>query len=242
MHHLLRMTDRDSVNPREVKRLINAYTRQIKLLQPRLGQSTSRDTVLAIQLMGFRPDWVRLYNVPLDDPEVFVAEMRHAVTLTGGEPVHLGEEEEPVPPAFLAYFRGRAAALLQQQSLKPYLSSAEHTRTIHAGAKESRKAARSLLRLFRAVARDRRLDDANVALREISALRESLSGSSGSAIVQTEILPQAAALEHMVKNDMSSAAEPDDLRAVARRASRAVELISELLQEIERQATLAGRA
>jgi hypothetical protein len=75
--HLLYMTDRDSVNPREVKRLVNAYTLQMKLLQPRLGASTSRDTVLAIQVMVFRRDWVRLYDVLLDDPEVFVAEMRH---------------------------------------------------------------------------------------------------------------------------------------------------------------------
>ena len=239
--HLLYLTDRDSVNPREVKRLINAYTLQMKLLQPRLGAATSPDTVLAIQLMGFRADWERLYDVLLADPEMFVEEMRHAVEETGPDPVVLGDDAEPVPPAFLAYFRGKAAPLLAQPSLTPYISSAEQTRNVDPGSLQARKAVRSLQRLFRAIATDRQLADPSSTLTEVSALRDSLSRSSSSApLVQTEILPQVAVLERLVKQISGPDVDQETIATLGLRGTRTVERIAEALQEMRRQANLAG--
>ena len=59
------------VNPREVKRFINAYTLQT-LVRPQLD----RDTVLALQTLAFRYDWATLYDAILADSELFADALR----------------------------------------------------------------------------------------------------------------------------------------------------------------------
>lgn len=173
--HLLYMTDRGPLNPREIKRLINAYTLQLKLLDPRLGAGLNRDAVLAIQMMGFRPDWSRLYEVLLDDPEVFVQELQKALMQSEGEPVLLGDEGEPASASFLAYMRGRGGALLNQPSLGPYLTTAEQTRSTDSTYPLARQGIRRLKRMLRAAADSGNAPDASVILTEISQLSSSLT-------------------------------------------------------------------
>jgi hypothetical protein len=158
---------------------------------------------------------------------------------TRGEPVLLGEDDEPIPQAFIRYFRGKAAQLLTQPSLTPYLSSAEHTRTIDPSAAESRKAVRVLRRLFRAVTDDGRLEDANAAHAELSALRESVSKSTSGTVVQSECLPQLTALEHLIK-DIPTTPDEEEVRALGRRGTQIIERIFDLLQEIRRHHDLGG--
>ena len=238
--HLLYLTDRDSVNPREVKRLINAYTVQMKLLQPRLGPGTSADTVLALQLMGFRPDWERLYDVLVADPEMFVDDMRQVLASDSGEPAVIGDDAEPLPPAFLTYLRGRAAPLLEQPSLTPYISSAEQTRSVDPGSLQARRAVRRVQRLLNAAYTNDAVADPSGLLTEVSVLRDSLSrSSSSSALVQNEILPQVSALEQIIK-ELSGSAQSADVTAVASRGLRTLERIAQGLQEMRRQANVAG--
>jgi hypothetical protein len=237
--HLVYMTDRESLNPREVKRLINAYTLQMKLLQPRLRASTSASTVLSIQLMSFRPDWTRLYDVLLDDPDVFVEEMRHARDHAGTESALLGDSREPVPQAFLAYVRGPASDLLDQPSLLPYISSAEQTRTTDPGYRDARKAVRRLQGLFRTAARDERLEDPSAALTELSALRESFTKSTSFSGVRQEVMAEVTALEREVKSITDSQSE-GSIAELTNRCVRILARIEDALQEIRRQANLAG--
>jgi KAP-like P-loop domain-containing protein len=192
--HLVYMTDRDALNPREVKRLLNAYTLQMKLLHPRLRDDLSADTVLAIQLMAFRPDWEALYEALARDPDQFVSDMGEALAHVGGGPITIGDEADPVPQSFLAYARGLGAPLLTQESLTPYVSSAEQLRSTDTGSLHARKAISRLRRVLRGL--DPRTPvDAGPALEEVGALRQAFSGSAASvpalldaAIAETELL------------------------------------------------------
>jgi hypothetical protein len=66
------------INPREVKRYINAYTLQ-RMIYPDL----EADTALALQTMGFRGDWERFYeDIVAAEPDVFVEILR---SFRGGE-------------------------------------------------------------------------------------------------------------------------------------------------------------
>jgi KAP family P-loop domain len=182
--HIAYLTDRDSLNPREVKRLINAYTLQMKLLYPRLGPGTSADTVLAIQLMDFRDDWARINSVLLGDPDGFLTELRRLIEQRrqgSVEPAVLGDDAEPVPPEFIAYIRDIAGALLQQDSLVPYVSSAEQTRTTDPGSLDAQQAVRRLRRLLTSVADGQPLSDPSVLVSELSVISRTLERSADAA-------------------------------------------------------------
>ena len=59
---IVNLATTSSVNPREVKRLVNAYTMQMKILERKLadvGRQPSAPVVLALQIMSFRADWHR---------------------------------------------------------------------------------------------------------------------------------------------------------------------------------------
>ena len=52
------------VNPREVKRLVNAYTMQLKMLERKLrgaGVKPNAQAVIALQILAFRADWETAY-------------------------------------------------------------------------------------------------------------------------------------------------------------------------------------
>jgi hypothetical protein len=123
--HLQFLSGTASINPREVKRLLNAYTIQMKMLVARAGRGEpDQNVVLALQMMSFRQDWRHLYERLVSDPQRFIAELRQATspdrenaTLTVG-----------FPREFLAYVQGIARPLLSAQ-LEPYITSVEATRS-----------------------------------------------------------------------------------------------------------------
>jgi hypothetical protein len=59
------------VNPRDVKRFVNAYTLQ-RMIRPELDANT----VLALQTLEFRRDWEEVYDVLLAEPGDFVDALR----------------------------------------------------------------------------------------------------------------------------------------------------------------------
>ena len=123
--HLQFLSGTASVNPREVKRLLNAYTIQMKMLVARARQrEPNPNVVLALQTMSFRQDWRHLYERLVGDPQRFIAELhlaaeprREEATLAVG-----------FPREFLAYVQGIARPLLSAQ-LEPYITSIESTRS-----------------------------------------------------------------------------------------------------------------
>lgn len=113
------------VNPREVKRFINAYTLQT-LIRPELDP----DVVLALQTIAFRYDWNALYETIFIDPGQFL----HALTdLRSGNDAIFGELSPglaTLPRSLADYLRsGLAEPLLRYGSLDTYLTSLQSTRT-----------------------------------------------------------------------------------------------------------------
>lgn len=123
VEHLQYYSDGGTINAREVKRLINAYTLQAKLLSLKLGE-VDLDTILALQVMAFRPDWERIWERLVADPEGFVSRVQHGLALRGNEAVRV--DGQPLPPRLVDYLdKGPGKRLLANQKLKAYLSSSQ---------------------------------------------------------------------------------------------------------------------
>ena len=121
--------DEESVNPREVKRLINAYTMQLKMLTARLGE-IDPNVVLALQCMSFRPDWQDLYESLVADPPLFQLQVREAREGDVKEKVvWLAGRRVTLPAMFTRYIDGLARPLLTTQHLELYVSAVESGRT-----------------------------------------------------------------------------------------------------------------
>ena len=106
--HLAYLSGDAPVNPREVKRLLNAYTIQLKMLSAR-GVAVEPDVVLALQVIGFRRDWQEIYDRLTTEPQL----MRDAIRDGGSR----------VPRELVDYVR-EAAPKLFDVELAPYISSA----------------------------------------------------------------------------------------------------------------------
>ena len=109
------------VNPREVKRFINAYTLQT-LIRPDLDP----DTVLALQILAFRYDWAEFYEAILADSALSstrsgaIAGVKAATTSFEDMAPGLSE----LPPSLVTYLKSeRAEALARHPALDAYLSS-----------------------------------------------------------------------------------------------------------------------
>lgn len=116
------------VNPREVKRFINAYTLQT-MVRPELDP----DTVLALQTLAFRPDWTRLYDAILADSALFADALRRYRLDQQGQQFpfeDLAPELGTLPASLAGYLRSdRAEALTRHDSLDNYLTSLQSYRT-----------------------------------------------------------------------------------------------------------------
>jgi energy-coupling factor transporter ATP-binding protein EcfA2 len=126
--HFRVLQAQDSVNLREIKRLINTYTLQLKMLSLRLRKSPDPNVVLALLCMNFRADWRTLYEQLATDPRLFQSAMREA--LDDDEwpaAVWLAGTRMALPLGFSEYLRGEAAALLTVTDLEAYVSAAEST-------------------------------------------------------------------------------------------------------------------
>src|SRR5262245_12487589 len=122
IQHLAHLSADDTVNPREVKRFVNAYTLQLKMLAPKLGPQLDPHVVLALLVASFRADWERVYGLLVADPGTFVDAVRQA----GADGAWI--DDEPVPPSLLAYLAGPGSPLLRV-NLEPYVTSVEATQT-----------------------------------------------------------------------------------------------------------------
>lgn len=142
--HVGYLSGDDTVNPREIKRFINSYTIQMKMLAGRVGQPNP-NIVLALQVMSFR--WRNLYELLAADTDQFREAVREILERDDTTDLWIGDEREPVPVAFLAYARAEGAPLLADTDLGPYVTSAEFTRTTDPDLREAQAALRDLRRV-----------------------------------------------------------------------------------------------
>ncbi len=124
--HLEFLPGEDSVNPREVKRLINSYILQLKMLSARLGPQLDPNVVLALQCMSFRPDWRELYEHLAADPQLFQITLREMAD-PAPDAVWLSGKKLALPPRFLQYLGSHARPILDCADLQSYVSAAEST-------------------------------------------------------------------------------------------------------------------
>jgi hypothetical protein len=72
--HLSYVVGDTGVNPREIKRYINAYT-----LQRKISEQLDPDVVLVLQTIAFRPDWRHVHNAILAYGPVFIEALGQAL-------------------------------------------------------------------------------------------------------------------------------------------------------------------
>jgi hypothetical protein len=111
------------VNPREVKRFINAY-----LLQTLIRSDLDADTVLALQTLAFRTEWEPFYDQILLDSELFVSALRNYRDGDEDAFKSLDEALPPLLPSLGAYLREPLGEpLARHNSLDDYISSLQST-------------------------------------------------------------------------------------------------------------------
>lgn len=178
------------VNPREVKRFINAYTLQT-LIRPDLDP----DTVLALQTLAFRYDWADFYEAILADSALFVDALRRYRESRGSDDLPF-EDLAPVltelPPSLASYLRSDwAAALTRHPSLDSYVSSLESYHRVNSWELDA----------FRQIGKLRR--EIRLALRGNDLARSARSVAAVAATVPETLLSSVAG---------SSSAQLDGLR------------------------------
>jgi len=111
------------INPREIKRFVNAYTLQ-RMIRPDLNPNT----VLALQTLDFRRDWEETSDLLLSEPDVFADALRQYREEDPRAFENLWPELAVLPPELAAYLRSNEAASLTRPDLERYLSSLHSTR------------------------------------------------------------------------------------------------------------------
>ena len=165
------------VNPREVKRFINAYILQT-LVRPELDP----DTVLALQTLVFRYEWNSLYDAIFTDSALF---LRTLGQFKGGEDSafkDLSPDLAVLPPSLAEYLQSDLAdPLIRHGSLDNYLSSLQSTRSTGPWAAE---AYRQMIQLQREVQ--------NALSGEWAEVRESVIGTALSVVADLNDLLRGA--------------------------------------------------
>jgi KAP family P-loop domain len=137
--HFEQLQGADKLNLREIKRRINLYTTQLKILSRRLGESLDPNVVLALLCMNSRSDWEPFYEQLAADPEYFQKTLREVAEEDGQlDEVFLAGTRYALPLDLAEYLRGRAAALLHADKLEAYILTAESTWTTDPTVLEAR--------------------------------------------------------------------------------------------------------
>jgi hypothetical protein len=126
MPHLRALVGESSVNPREVKRYINAYTMLVEI-----NRDLDRGAILALQTIAFRDDWQQANDALLAYEDAFAAALKSQVDDDSGALTDLDAELARLPEDLLEYVaKGQPGrALLEVARLGPYLSSGEAARS-----------------------------------------------------------------------------------------------------------------
>jgi hypothetical protein len=126
--HLRYVAGEAAVNPREIKRYINAYTLLVEIdVIGRLDPAA----VLALQTIAFRTDWSRVQDALLEFEDVFVDALRRRAHGEATALLDLDPDLQAIPDEFLEYVADGAPGhrLLTVGALAPYLSSGEAVRS-----------------------------------------------------------------------------------------------------------------
>jgi hypothetical protein len=122
------------INPREVKRFINAYT-----LHRMIGPDLEPDIVLALQAIDFRGDWEKVYeDVILAEPDIFPDVLQRFRAGDNHAFEDLWPEIGVLPLELSEFLRSpQAAALAESPDLERYVSLLETTQSMQGWVKDA---------------------------------------------------------------------------------------------------------
>lgn len=236
------------VNPREVKRFINAYTLQ-RLIRPNLDP----DTVLALQTLAFRHDWAEFYEAILADSALFVDALRRYRRGQGSD--HFSFEDlapglSDLPPSLASYLRSeRAEALTRHPALDMYLSSLQSYHSVNQWELDAFRQLGSLRREIRlALDGGDAVHSAQSVAATATTVMDSLSGSLvGGSSAQLEgfksaieqVKSAAARVADRVKGSQGNNLRETEVRAALDELSAAVKRAREELRLV-RDSSILG--
>jgi hypothetical protein len=180
------------LNPREVKRFINAYT-----LSRMIRTDLDADTLLALQTMDFRTDWEVLYDsVVVGEPEIFSAALRKFVTGDDHAFEDLWPEIGVLPRDLSSFLRSPEAAALQRPDLGSYVTFLETTGTAQSWVNDAIRDVGSLRAELRAVELDMQFGSqgARDIATNMTDVLAKLSGHQNTAVGLTGPLDRLRAL------------------------------------------------
>jgi KAP family P-loop domain len=180
--HLDYLITESGVNPREVKRYVNAYTLTIKS-RPYLNP----DVVLGLQTMAFRADWEDAYETLLAEREVFTDAVKRQLAGERSAVENLWPHLANLPDSVFTYLGSPAGKpLLEERSLDQYIHSVESTHSTQRGFAAAYRVLgklRGILRKFESTrSAERRSELRGEFTKEAHSLRSALARSSGDLI------------------------------------------------------------
>jgi len=232
--HLEFLSGKRAVNPRELKRMMNAYTVQAKMLTPKMKDDFEPEALVVLLTIRFRTEWARIYEALAADPAEFVKQLRPVLEGTSERVL-----DEPIPPEFAEYVKGTGNRLLEG-NLEPYISSVESTHAGDLAVGEALKIVRGL----RAKINELEQNPTDVTLEsaiadDVSLLYSEMSRASASSATSNEAMGLVQELQRAV-GQLSTASGPDREAAVAYLKALSAEAQAALLQL--RQQTSTGAA
>lgn len=236
------------VNPREVKRFINAFT-----LQTLIRSDLDPSTILALQTLTFRYDWEQLYEALVTDSALFVDILRRyrdAVDRDDSAFEDLAPELTTLPPSLASYLRSELGEpLARHPTLDTYISSLESTRSAKSWEVEAYRLIGRLRRAIRsAVASDSPEESVIDSIYTMAIETASTIGTfidAPSEDISRQLGLYIAKIESTVSDARTAASRPEQGSRSADRAallelSKDVEYMREELQ-IRRYDSLLGR-
>jgi hypothetical protein len=123
--HLNFVTLEGRINPREIKRYVNAYT-----VQTNIRPFLNPDVVLAFQTFEFHDEWGEVYDLILAEQEVFTDAVKRQIEGEADAVRDLWPDVATLPETLIDYLGSEAGRpFLDEPILTPYINSIEATRS-----------------------------------------------------------------------------------------------------------------
>lgn len=226
-----------SVNPREVKRLINAYTLQMKILERKLldlHRAPSANAVLALQIMSFRQDWQAAYNALSNSPTDFVDAVNYALPLNQTT-IAVEDEVLELPLSLLSFLQNDGQTLLSVgDDLELYVSALESARSTDPTAREISQT----LGRIRVAHKSATPDSARDLRGLLDELASRLSIFSVAAARATSA--RVAKLVQDYPGAQATSVGPDDMERWLETVGRELPMLSQEVNELRRRTATAA--
>jgi energy-coupling factor transporter ATP-binding protein EcfA2 len=230
------------INPREVKRYINAYTLS-RMIRPDLDP----DTMLALQTMDFRPDWERVYeDVVLAEADVFGEILRQFRDGDDRAFEDLWPEIGVIPLELAAFFRSsEAEPLARPHDLQRYVSFLETTRSTQGWVKDAMRDVGLLRRQVRSVRPDLAFESPEarelaIELKDIMGRFTRYTDGPGAAGLAGPLGRLGSLVDELTASPSQRVADADRVERWRVEVAAETDMLQQQLRLVRRSSTLSG--